>query len=69
MTITYYSDRKRLTIKGHKLTRSTSGAGSGYARGECECGEFYKGWTERVGDVVRWHQSHLYAIKAAKAAA
>lgn len=53
-------------MKGHKLVRSWSGAQSGYANGRCECGEWvYRGWTDRMGVVIRAHKSHVATVKAA----
>jgi hypothetical protein len=50
-----------IRLKGHKLTTSWGGCEDTYARGTCECGWVFKGWSERMGEVRKAHQSHLQA--------
>ena len=52
-------------LKGHKLTLRWSGVSDDYARGSCECGWTFKGWTHRQRDVRFSHGSHLTAVVAA----
>jgi hypothetical protein len=47
-------------LKGHALERSWSGKqGASNARGQCECGWYFKGWTNQMASVVMSHRSHL----------
>jgi len=54
-------------LKGHALERSWSGKhGASNARGQCECGWYYKGWTNNMGMVVLAHRSHLRRERLAR---
>ncbi len=57
----------RLYVSSHKLELSWSGAGDDYARGRCECGWHFKGWTHRQRDVRLAHQRHLIDLTDANA--
>lgn len=50
---------QRYRVAGHKLKHSRSGAQDAYARGDCECGWTFTGWTHWKRDVVSSHNSHL----------
>src|SRR5262245_60253024 len=54
----------RLTLKGHKLKRWTSGCEDTYQRGTCECGAACYLWTERYAAVTRWHKDHVESERA-----
>ena len=57
-------------LKGHALERSWNGKqGASTARGRCECGWYYPGWTGTMSIVVLSHRDHLRRVKLAKAEA
>lgn len=52
-------------MRGHALERSWSGAqGASNARGRCECGWYYQGWTSLMSSVVMAHRAHMRRAKA-----
>ena len=54
-------------MKGHKLIRSWSGPNDAYANGRCACGHWHtKGWTDRMGQVVRAHAGHVRRLNEGK---
>lgn len=57
------STTKYLRIRGHRITHSRSGANDAYARGHCECGWKYPGWTHYRSAVTQSHQNHLWTVK------
>jgi hypothetical protein len=54
---------KPLRIKGHKLEHSRSGVNDAYARGRCDCGWVFKGWTHYRSSVQFSYRQHLEVVK------